>query len=281
LNTSMMAYNPDIMEKYDLVVPKIFEDIKANVAKLDGTGVSLIGFGGATVFQWPMWYMQMLQQTSADEPTDLTKATLAGKAPDFTGQPYVEAMRLLQQLGASGAFAPGMIGTANTAAQADFLAGKSAMYWYGSWVISSFIQQAKFEVQITPFPSFVSGVTPRPVGGVTGATALYNKVSSDNAELAKKFVQFLTSPEGDEKMMKVAPQGFQLPANKNVQMPSQTPVEKRVTTEFIPKTFGFLDWLWPAAVTTAFQQNIQAVVGQQKSPEDAMRDIQAAYQAGG
>lgn len=152
LNTSMMAYNNDIMKKYGLTAPKTLDDVKTNAAKLKGKGVSLLGFGGATVFQWPMWYMEMLQQTSSDKPTDLTKQTLSGKGPDFTAQPYVDAMQQLQKLGASGAFSPGLMGTANTAAQADFLAGKSVMYWYGSWVISQFVDQAKFDIQIASFP---------------------------------------------------------------------------------------------------------------------------------
>lgn len=279
LNTSMMAYNNDLFNKYGLSVPTTFDEIKAGAATLKSKakGVSLLGFGGATVFQWPMWYMEMLQQTSGDKPTDLTKQTLSGQGPDFTAKPYVEAMGHLQKLGASGAFAPGLMGTANTAAQADFLAGKSAMYWYGSWVISQFVDQAKFDIKITSFPQFVDGVTPRPVGGVTGAVALYSKVSKDKQELAKKFVQWVASDAGDEAMIKVAAQGFTFPTNKGVTTGSQSEIEKQVSKDFIPQTFGFLDWLWPSAVTTAFQQNIQAVVGQQKSPGDAMKAIQQAF----
>lgn len=279
LNTSMLAYNNDIMKKYHLVVPKTFDDIKANVAKLKGTGISLFGFGGATVFQWPMWYMEMLQQTSGDQPVQLTQETLSGKGPNFTAEPYVQAMRNLQQLGASGAFSSGLMGTSNTAAQADFLNGKTAMYWYGSWVISQFAQQAKFDVKIAQFPSFTSGVTPRPVGGVTSAVGLYSKVPSDKSDLARKFIRYVTSDSGNQDVVKVMPQGFNFPVNKGVHATEKTPLERQVATEFIPQTFVFLDWLWPSAVTTAFQQNIQAVIGQQKSPEAAMKDIQAAYES--
>lgn len=279
LNTSMVAYNKDIMAKYHLVVPKTYADIQANVKKLKGSGISLFGFGGATVFQWPVWYMEMLQQTSGDKPTELTKQTLSGKGPDFTSKPYVDAMRQLQKLGASGAFPSGLMGTSNTAAQADFLAGKTAMYWYGSWVISQFVDQAKFDVGIAQFPQFVPGVTPRPVGGVTGAVALYSRVPKDKQDLARKFVQYMASDQGDQLVIKATAQGFTFPTNKGVQVRHQTAIEKKVSSEFIPQTFGFLDWLWPSAVTTAFQQNIQAVVGQQKSPEDAMKAIQAAYES--
>ncbi len=280
LNTSMVAYNKDIMTKYNLVVPKTFDDIKNNVAKLKGSGISLFGFGGATTFQWPLWFMQMFQQTSGDKPVETTKKTLAGQSPSFTDAPYVEAMRHLQELGASGAFQPGLMGTANTAAQADFLAGKSAMYYYGSWVISNFVSSAKFPVDVAQFPAFVSGATPRPTGGVTGATGIFNNTPANKTDLARKFVQFLTSVQGDQKVLKTTPQGFVLPATKGVPMEKQTPLEATVQTDFGLRSFGFLDWLWPASVTTAFQQNIQAVVGQQKSPEAAMADIDKAFKAG-
>lgn len=78
-------------------------------------------------------------------------------------------------------------------------------------------------------------------------------------------------------MIKVAAQGFTFPTNKGVSVDSQSAIEKQVAKDFIPQTFGFLDWLWPSAVTTAFQQNIQAVVGQQKSSDDAMKAIQQAF----
>jgi len=224
-----------------------------------------------------MWFMEMFQQTTHNQPIEMTKKTLAGDSPKFTDAPYVQAMQLLKELGASGAFEPGLIGTANTAAQANFIAGKSVCYWYGSWIISQFIQQAKFHIDIAPFPSFVAGVTPRPTGAVTSAVALYSRVPGDKKDLAKKFVQFLTSKDGDEKFMASAPQGFLLPATKGVTVAKQTPLDQKVITEYVPQTFTFLDWLWPSAVTTAFQQNIQAVVGQQKSPEAAMQDIEKAF----
>lgn len=279
LNTSMLAYNKDLLTKHDLTVPETFDDLKANVRKLKGTGVALLGFGGATVFQWPMWFMAMLQQTSGGQPIELTKKTLAG-GPSFTSGAYVHAMELLQELGASGAFAPGLMGTSFTAAQADFVAGKSAMYWYGSWIISQLVDQAKFPVEIAPFPRFVSGVAPDPVGSVTAATGLYTRTASDRQDLARKFVRFLTSPQGDQYVMQASPQGFPAPAVKSVQVPKQTALDKQVATEFVPKTFTFLDWLWPAAVTTAFQQNIQAVIGQKKSPKAAMADIQKTFESG-
>jgi ABC-type glycerol-3-phosphate transport system substrate-binding protein len=278
LNTSMMAVNEDLVAKYGLTVPKTFDDIKADVAKLKGTGVSLFGFGGATTFQWPMWFMQMFQQTTNDQPIETTQKTLSGGQPDFTSAPYVQAMQKLKDLGASGAFEPGLIGTANTAAQADFLAGKSVLYWYGSWIISQFVQQAKFKIDIAPFPSFVDGVTPRPTGAVTEAVAVYSRVPADKKPFADAFVKYLTSTEGDAQVMAAAPQGFELPATKGTPVEGQTALGQKVVTDYVPKTFTFLDWLWPAAVTTAFQQNIQAVVGQQKSPEAAMQDIQKAFE---
>ena len=279
LNTSMVAYDKDLVAKYGLVVPKTFDDITADVEKLKGTGVSLFSFGGATTFQWPLWFMQMLQQTSGGKPVELTRQTLSTGTPAFTDTQYVEAMRQLQKLGASGAFPPGVMGTANTAAQADFLAGKSAMYYYGSWVISSFVDQAKFPIDITSFPTFVNGVESQPTGGVTAATGIYSKTPAGKLDLSKKFVKFLTSVDGNTKFLKSTPQGFVMPATKGVPVENQSPLAARVGTDFAARSFVFLDWLWPAAVTTAFQQNIQAVVGQQKTPEAAMADIDKAFKA--
>ena len=278
LNTSMMAVNQDLVQKYGLVVPTTFADIQADVAKLKGTGISLFGFGGATTFQWPLWFMQMLQQTSGDKPIDLTHDTLTTGSPKFTSSVYVRAMDLMRQLGASGAFEPGLIGTANTAAQANFVAGKYVLYYFGSWIISQLVAQSKFSVGSAPFPSFVDGTTARPTGGVTGAVAMYAHVPANKQALARKFVQFVTSPAGCAKQIAVAPQGFSVPATRNTPVGKQTALDREVLTDYTPRSFTFLDWYWPAGVTTAFQQAIQAVVGQQSSPQSAMKNVQLAFE---
>jgi len=38
-----------------------------------------------------------------------------------------------------------------------------------------------------------------------------------------------------------------------------------------------LDWYWPPEITTAFQKNIQAVIGGQKEPAEAMDEIQSVF----
>ncbi|MCY7417360.1 MAG: ABC transporter substrate-binding protein, partial [Chloroflexi bacterium] len=56
--TTGVAVNQALMEQYDLAAPTTFADLEANVAKLEGTGVSLFSVPGSNIYLWPIWYMQ-------------------------------------------------------------------------------------------------------------------------------------------------------------------------------------------------------------------------------
>lgn len=273
--TTALAFNQDLMTKYALAAPKTFDDLKANVAKLQGSGVSLIAVPGGNKYLWPIWYMQTLQQASGGKPSELTDKTLRGDVP-FTDPQYVNAMTALQELGKMGAFQPGFAAATQDSAIANVVQQKSVMYYGGTWDISPISQKAKFPLGVTFFPSNVPGVEQAPAGGAAIAAAVYSKVAPERKDLATKLVQYLASSEGETATIVATKTGFPLPTAVGVTVPS-SPTAKEVATTIAPKTFTFLDWYWPKQVTAAFQEQILAVVGGKTDPAAAMQAVQAAF----
>ena len=59
--------------------------------------------------------------------------------------------------------------------------------------------------------------------------------------------------------------------------PAYAQYTKQVLAKFVPVTFTFLDWIWPAATVTAMQHAIQDVMGGQETAQQAMASIQKSF----
>ena len=68
-----------------------------------------------------------------------------------------------------------------------------------------------------------------------------------------------------------------LAINVKVELSSADPLARQLRDEFLPNTVTFLDWTWPQKIVTAFQEQIQAVTGQQTTPETAVQAVQKTY----
>lgn len=275
--TTGVAVNTDLMTKYGLVEPKTFADLEANVAKLQGTDVSLFSVPGSNIYLWPIWFMQTLEQSSGADPLALTQQTVEGST-SFTAPEYVEAMAALQRLGTMNLFQPGYAGVDQDGANATMVQGKAVMFYGGTWDISAISDQATFPLEVTTFPTYVDGVVSKPAGGAAIAAALYADVDESRKDLATKLVQYLTSVDGQEATLVATKAGFPLPTAKGVEVES-SPTAKEVAATLAPETFTFLDWYWPKEVTAAFQQAIPATVAGKQQPADAMADVQKAFEA--
>lgn len=275
--TTGVALNTELMDELGLAKPATFDDLKANVAKLKGTGVSLFSVPGGNIYLWPIWYMQTLQQASGGTPSELTTQTLKGEVP-FTDSRYVDAMAAMKQLGEMGIFQPGYAGVDQDGANATMVQGKAVMFYGGTWDISAIAEKAQFPLDVTFFPSNGAGVESKAAGGTAIAAAVYAKVDAGRKGLAQELVQFLASKEGSQATLTATEAGFPLPTVTGVQVESSD-VAKQVATTLAPATFTFLDWSWPKQVTAAFQQAIPAVVAGRKDPTKAMDEVQAAFEA--
>ena len=279
--TSGITYNKDLMTKYNLIPPDTFDAVQTDVAKLKGTGVSLLAPAGGDISLWSMWLMQLLQQASNNDPQGLTDKTLSGQMP-FTDPTYIRALTWFQQLAGSGAFIPGFNGLSETSAVSEVLHQKAAMFYGGTWDTSTIATSAKFGVGMTPFPTF-SSVISAPVGGVGLAAAIYAHVDPTRKAMAQKLVQYLVSSDGSKAILEAGKDAFwPLPTAKNTEVAGTGPSAALLPVlreQYLPTTFTFLDWYWPKEVTAAATQQLQSLAGGRTTPEAVAQALADAYTA--
>ena len=278
INVTAWVYNADIFDKYGLTPPKTIDDVAVIAKKLQGTGIAPVSVPGGNIYLWPMWMMQGIQQTSNDKPLDTTFDTLKSGAPAFDSAKYVSALSVLAKLGSDNVFANGYQALQQDSANALFSNGKAAMFFGGTWDVSSIIAQApKLNIKLVPFPNFKPGVHSAAFGGAGIAVAAYAKAPDSHSALVNKLVKYMTSAETDKTIMSGSTSAIGLPTVKSVQPTGTSPLQKEIIDNSLPTTVTFLDWYWPKEVTAAFQNDIQSVVGGTKSPKDAAADVQKAF----
>jgi raffinose/stachyose/melibiose transport system substrate-binding protein len=275
-NTSGVYYNKELLDKYQLPVPKTFEDLVAIRDVLAADDISVFAFGGASKYMWPMWYFDAFAQTSGGKSIERTVEVLQGNAK-FTDPDFVAAMRVLEKFGKEGLFQAGFNGAEQAQGNAVFTAGKSALFFGGTWEVDGFRKAGleRDKLGVTAFPIVVSGSKSQQTGSAAGAAMSLNcKIDPENEAAALQLIDYLSS---DAKVLELSTlDNTAMSPNKNFAPKTADPLYTNVINqELAPTTVTFLDWIWPPEVVTAFQNEIQAVVGGQTTSEEAMDRIQA------
>jgi raffinose/stachyose/melibiose transport system substrate-binding protein len=281
IDTSGLYINKDVFSKYNLKVPKTYADMVAVNNELKKHDLTLFGFGGGTTYMWPMWYFDIFAQTSGNKSVERTVAALSGKAK-FTDPDFVAAMKVLADFGKEGMFQAGFNGADSDGGKAVFTSGKAAAFFGGTWEIPVFRKAGMdaSKLDMVPFPIVKAGAKSQQTGSAgSGAVCIYSKIASSQKALALKFVDYLTSEKGYANARKalLTPGSFAYPPTKAVKTNSTDALATTLQKVIMPSTVTFLDWIWAPEITKEFQQDLQAVVGQQMTPEDAMANIQKVY----
>lgn len=277
LATSGIYYNKEIFAKVGISrPPATYEELVAAAKKLKAAGIAPIAMGGGDVYMWPMWFFQAFAQTSKNRSFERTVDTLLGKAK-FTDKDYVDAFAWLGRFGKDQLFVNGVNGTSMDSARSLFVSGKAAMFYGGTWEINGFYQSGMTadRMGIIKFPVLVAGSYPESTGGPGNAWVVYSKIDPARADLAHKLIEYATTDPVNEYYLQEMKSTNSV--NRKVRMPYTDDLLKNVATEFTPHTTTFLDWIWPPEITKAFQQQLQAVIGGQTTPEKATQALQKAY----
>ena len=135
LSTSTVFYNVDLFQKLGIPARPTYDDLKAAVPKFKAAGIIPLLHQGSNSVMWPMWYFETFSQTSGDA-VGKTQKNLEGTAK-FTDAPDVEAFKLIKQWVDDGILSKDLLSVDQDGMRAAFAAGKSAMYYGGTWEIPS------------------------------------------------------------------------------------------------------------------------------------------------
>jgi raffinose/stachyose/melibiose transport system substrate-binding protein len=183
-------YNTDIFNKAGLSVPKTYDEFLRDCAALKGAGVTPIAAGGANGTGWaleinagvlgpnifgPGFYDEMMNGTAK-----------------FTDPRYVAALQRVKDLAPY--YESGFAGTDYTTAVQQFVGGKAAMFFGGSYENGSFkAQNPNLKFSIFAFPPDRAG---QPAYTSSFSDGSYGLVSTTkHQDAALKVLRFIGSQE--------------------------------------------------------------------------------------
>ncbi|CAH0121841.1 hypothetical protein PAE9249_04375 [Paenibacillus sp. CECT 9249] len=203
--TSILFYNKAILEKYNLEVPKTWDELMNAVKVVKENGITPIALGNKAA-----WLAQSSIISSLADRVTGTEWFLKASAQDgakFTDPEFVQALTLLQDLWKAGAFQEGFNSIDNTQMEVMFAQGQAAMMIDGGWALSNLAANATPEqmkdMGATVLPSVPGGKgNPNSVSGALGsALGLSSKVEGDRLQAAYDLIYALSGPDVQKKTL--------------------------------------------------------------------------------
>lgn len=204
LNITPVYYNKEIFAKYDLEVPKTYEDFKNVVQTLVKNGVAPIALGNKDRWTGSMWYMYLADRIGG---ADTLKNAINGSGT-FEDPGLIRAAEEIQDLVKMKAFIKGFNGLSNDEAKAEFTNEKAAMYLMGTWDLPQFTtnedipKEFREKVGFFKFPVVEGGKgnIDSWVGGP--GVGLFVAQNSKVKDEAKKFTEFFIEKWGEQSVTK-------------------------------------------------------------------------------
>jgi raffinose/stachyose/melibiose transport system substrate-binding protein len=156
-NIEGLFYNKKIFAEHNISVPTTYGELLADAAKLKAAGVIPFSASGATGWTISRWIGILLFRELGP---DAMLAIKDGKAK-LTDPEYVKAAEQVAALGKAGYFSPGITSLDYNSAIAQFLTGKSAMMYMGTWLLAQINDPTQNKegnnIGFMPFPAVAGG----------------------------------------------------------------------------------------------------------------------------
>jgi raffinose/stachyose/melibiose transport system substrate-binding protein len=280
LNIVPIFYNKAIFKKYNLEVPKTYEDFKNIIKTLNDNGVVPITLGGKDGWTSSFWYMYLADRIGG---SDLMDQSVANNT--FTDPSLIKAAEEVQKLVDMNAFIKGFNGLSNDEAKAQFMNGNAAMYAMGTWEVPNYTtnpdvpQEFKDNIGFFKFPTVEGGKGSVDdwVGGV--GVGLFVSQHSKHIEAAKKFVDFFVQKWGEDSVTGagVIP-GTKVDTTKG-NLP-QMYVDLLNQLNNAHKVILYLDVQMKPVASDTHHNLVQALFGKQLTPEQFAKQQEDALKAG-
>ncbi|NYT83287.1 ABC transporter substrate-binding protein [Alcaligenaceae bacterium] len=273
-STIVMYYNKDLFKQAGLdpnTPPGTWDQLVEygkKLTKADASGqVSQWGLeipsGGAFAY----WLFQALTT-----PNDALLMNEAGNEVYLDKPAVIEAVQFWHDLAYKHKIMPtGTIDWGTT--PKDFLVGKTAMMWTTTGNLTNVRKNANFEFGVAPMPKAKQGGSP--TGG--GNFYLFKSATPEQQKAALKFVKWMTSPENAAAWsiatgyVAVSPAAWETEAMKSYVKEVPQALVARDQLEVSVAEFSTHD---NQRVTKLLNDNLQAVLTNAKTPEQAMKDAQ-------
>lgn len=277
-NIEGVFYNKKIFEANGLKVPGTWDQLVASAAKLQAKGIQPFSASGQQ--GWPLTRLLSGYLYRSLGP-DALKDVADGKAK-LTDPQYVKAAAEIAGLGKKGYFGKGVGSIDYDTAMNQFLSGKAAMLYMGSWALANIADEKQNtvgadNVGFMPFPAVSGGKGsidqyPSNVGlGITlGAKSFDKNTGAWVSCIAKNYGSTALKDHG-------AISGFKV--NTPVTDANEVTTQVRDTISASKQNVLWFEALFGTKATTISQTNAAGLVSGSMSPEQFMRTVQDALSA--
>ncbi|TEA77044.1 ABC transporter substrate-binding protein [Allopusillimonas ginsengisoli] len=273
-STIVMYYNKDLFKEAGLnpdAPPSTWDELVSQAKKLTKTD------SAGQVTQWGLeipsggsfayWLFQALTT-----PNDAILMNQDGNEVFLDKPAVIEALQFWHDLAYKDKVMPtGTIDWGTT--PKDFLVGKTAIMWTTTGNLTNVRKNAKFDFGVAPMPKAKQGGSP--TGG--GNFYLFESATPEQREAAYKFVKWMTSPEKaaawsiDTGYVAVSSAAWETDTMKKYVEEVPTATVARDQLEVSVAEFSTHD---NQRITKLLNDNLQAVLTNSKTPEQAMKDAQ-------
>ncbi|MFD0714590.1 ABC transporter substrate-binding protein [Paenibacillus sp. GCM10027626] len=184
-------YNKELFEKIGMAPPATVEEMKAVAEKFKAIGITPMAIADKENFRGG----HMLTNLSLTKFGQAkTEALVSGQAK-WNDADMVSLLQLMKDWQDAGILGNNLVTTDNNAITANFIAGKSAMLYEGSWGISQLAESAlKDKIGVIPFPGFADSPDTKNVWfGGAGGYSVSKEAKGAELEAAIKLTKYLTS----------------------------------------------------------------------------------------
>ncbi|WP_306009782.1 extracellular solute-binding protein [Bacillus sp. MMSF_3328] len=195
--TSLIYYNKELVSQAGFEeFPKTYEELKSLIEALNGEDITPIALGNKGI--WPLQSVYI--STIADRFTgsDFLPNVLNGDG-SFEDEQFIKSLEVIDELTKMNAFNADMNTLDEAQARNNFISGKTAMHFAGSWAIGPILDSAENvdNIGVAPFPTFegAEGDQEKIAGVAGGGIALNSKLSGEEKEAAFEFLKFFYSED--------------------------------------------------------------------------------------
>jgi len=276
-------YNSEILKANNIEVPKTLDELEAAFETLKGKGITPIAMGSQAAWVPFMIINTLIARYAGPD----IQAGVANGSRKMTEPEVVAAFAKYGEWVKKGYFTKGELGIDYTGQTNEFIAGKAAFLFDGTWRISTFNKDGVGEALNGKVGYFAMPSVPNGKGDQTAVN--YNQNNgygfssdvNDNEKAAiKAFIKNLYSEEYQVRGFK---EDGVLPSMKvdPSKLTSDNPIMSEVlaSNAAAGSVFPHFDSLVPGPVNGEFEKQIQNLIAGQATPEKAADEIQKVMDA--
>ncbi len=277
-NVEGIWYNKQIFTKLGLTPPQTFDELLTDAKKIKDAGYTPFAMDGKDA--WPITRLIGMYIFRSVGP-DAMKAVQDGAAK-LTDAAYVQAADQVQKLAEAGYFGKGFISEDAATANNDFLTGKAAMKYDGSWLLANINDPSQTtigadNVGLMPFPAVDGGKGSIDQWAANAGAAMAMNPKTYGPKVGAWLKCIVTNYGAQALKDQGVVSGFKVNGTVDNVPPATKMVQEKVAD--ISQTVLWFEALMDGKSTALAQSNVSLLATGQMTAQDYMSQLQTSIDA--